>query len=88
MWSCVNFILIKARHVTLIDIDEDAIGIATENIKNLDLTEKIEIIRMNVNEIPKSFYKKFDVVLTNPPFGIRSKKSADVNFLKKAINVQ
>ena len=73
--------------MTLIDIDQDAIGIATENIKNLDLTEKIEIIRMNVNEIPKSFYKKFDVVLTNPPFGIRSKKSADVNFLKKAINV-
>ncbi len=74
-------------HVTLIDLDEDAIEIARENINNLDLNEKIEIIRMDVNEIPSTFYKKFDVVLTNPPFGIRSKKSADVNFLKKAINV-
>ena len=42
---------------------------------------------MNVNQIPNSFYKKFDIVLTNPPFGIRSHKSADVDFLKQAINV-
>ena len=75
------------RHVTLIEIDEDAIEIAKENINNLDLNEKFQIIRMDVNDIPSAFYKKFDVVLTNPPFGIRSKKSADVNFLKKAINV-
>jgi len=75
------------RHVTLVDIDEDALEIAKENIKNLDLNEKIQIIRMDVNNIPVKFYKKFDIVLTNPPFGIRSKKAADVNFLKKAINV-
>ena len=47
----------------------------------------IDIIRIDVNEIPQSFYKKFDVVLTNPPFGIRSQKAADVNFLKAGLNV-
>ena len=73
--------------MTLIEIDQDAIEIARNNINRLDLNHKIQIIRMDVNMIPKSFYKKFDVVLTNPPFGIRSKKSADVDFLKKAINV-
>jgi predicted RNA methylase len=75
------------RNVTLIDIDPDAIEIAKQNIENLDLTDRIEIININVNEIPLSFYKKFDIVLTNPPFGIRSQKAADVNFLKQAINV-
>ena len=52
------------------------------------MTDRIEIININVNEIPPSFYKKFDIVLTNPPFGIRSQKAADVNFLKQAINVK
>jgi len=42
---------------------------------------------MDVITIPESFNNKFDIVLTNPPFGIRSEKSADVGFLKKAINI-
>ncbi len=74
--------------MTLIEIDEDAIEIARNNINRLELNQKIQIIRMDVNKIPNSFYKKFDIVLTNPHFGIRSKKSADVDFLKKAINVE
>jgi predicted RNA methylase len=73
--------------VTLVDIDPDAIEIAQENIENLELKDHIQIINMDVNDIADKFYKKFDIVLTNPPFGIRSKKSADVGFLKKAINV-
>ncbi len=74
--------------MTLIDIDQDAIDIAKQNVINLELEEKIEIIRMDVNTIPKSLHKKFDIVITNPPFGIRSKKAADVNFLKQAVNVK
>ena len=42
---------------------------------------------MDVTTIPESFNNKFEVVLTNPPFGIRSEKSADVGFLKIALNV-
>lgn len=87
MWSRVNSITYY-RHVTLVDLDEDAIEIAKRNIDNLELNDRIEIININVNQIPSSFYKKFDVVLTNPPFGIRSQKAADVNFLKQAINVK
>ncbi len=71
----------------MVDIDEDAIEIAKRNVANMELENKIEIIQMNVEEIPTSLYKKFDVVITNPPFGIRSHKSADVNFLKVALNV-
>jgi predicted RNA methylase len=42
---------------------------------------------MDVNSLPEKFNKKFDIVITNPPFGIRSEKAADVNFLKKALQV-
>jgi predicted RNA methylase len=71
----------------LIDIDEDAIEIAKRNVENLDLSDKIQIIKIDFTKFPITFYKKFDVVITNPPFGIRSKKSADVAFLKEALNV-
>jgi predicted RNA methylase len=70
-----------------VDIDNDAMNIAYENAKNLGIEDKIQFILCDVNSIPSTFYKKFDIVLTNPPFGIRSKKEADVNFLKKALNV-
>ncbi len=69
------------------DIDEHALEIAKRNVANLDLESMIDIIRINVNEIPQSFCKKFDIVITNPPFGIRSQKSADINFLRVALDV-
>lgn len=71
----------------MVDIDSDALEIARENVENLEL-ENVEIINMNVLEIPETFYKKFDIILTNPPFGIRSEKGADLKFLKKALNVR
>lgn len=73
--------------MTLVDIDEDALEIAKKNVQNYEISDKVDFIRLDVEQIPESFNKKFDLVLTNPPFGIRSKKSADINFLKEAINV-
>ena len=71
----------------MVDIDSDALDIAKENVENLEL-ENVEIINMDVLKIPETFYKKFDIILTNPPFGIRSEKGADIRFLKKALNVK
>jgi predicted RNA methylase len=62
------------------------LDIARYNVENLELNN-VEIINIDVLKIPKSFYKKFDIILTNPPFGIRSEKGADIKFLKKALNV-
>ena len=75
------------RSVTLIDIDQDVIKIAYENALSLGIEDRIQFILCDIDMIPQTFFKKFDIVLTNPPFGIRSKREADVNFLKKAINV-
>ena len=73
------------RSVLLIDIDKDAMNIAYENAKSLGIEDKMQFILCNINTLPKTFFKKFDIVLTNPPFGIRSKREADVNFLKKIL---
>lgn len=75
--------------MTLYDIDSQAIEIAKQNVANLDLDDRIEFVKVDIDTINQwnSLKKKYDIVVTNPPFGIRSKTNADVNFLKSAINV-
>ena len=76
-------------NVTFFDIDEEAMDIAQQNVSNFELDNNIQFILVDIEQIQHwhSLHKKFDLVVTNPPFGIRSKKSADVNFLKSAINI-
>jgi predicted RNA methylase len=80
--------IIINRSVTLVDIDPDIIKVAEENARNVGMSHKCQFILCDVNNLPISFFKKFDFVFTNPPFGVRGKKEADVNFLKKAVNVR
>jgi predicted RNA methylase len=75
-----------AGTVTLVDIDADALEIAKRNIEHFELTN-VDIVNTDVNGLSDRFDKKFEVVITNPPFGIRSEKAADVNFLKKGLRV-
>ena len=50
----------------------------TEITKDIELEKVNKIININ-------YHKYFDYVITNPPFGIQSIRSADVLFLEKAI---
>ena len=70
----------------LFDIDEDALNIAKNNVENLELEEKVHIIQVDVNQLRDwaKLNKYFDLVITNPPFGVRSENGADVEFLKTA----
>jgi predicted RNA methylase len=78
--------LCGCENVFLFDIDEDALNIAKKNVQNLELEDKIHIIQCDVNQLTcwKKLNKYFDLVITNPPFGIRSENGADVEFLKTA----
>ena len=75
--------------VTLFDIDEDAIDIAKQNVANMELDDVVQFVLVDIEQIKdwKSLHKKFDMVVTNPPFGIRSKTGADVNNLKSAVSI-
>ena len=86
----ISAALIGCKNVFLFDLDEDAIDLAKQNVSNLDLNDFVQFVLIDVNDLveyKKSFYKKFDLIVTNPPFGIRSEKGADVNFLKSGINL-
>ena len=82
----ISAALCGCDNVFLFDIDEDALNIAKSNVQNLELEEKVHIIQADVNQLCdwKKLNKYFDLVITNPPFGIRSENGADVEFLKTA----
>ena len=78
--------LCGCKNVFLFDIDEEALEIAKNNVESLELNDNIQIIQTDVNQLKlcKKLNKFFDLVITNPPFGIRSENGADVEFLKTA----
>ena len=82
----ISAALCGCKNVFLFDIDEDALNIAKNNVENLELEEKVHIIQVDVNQLRDwaKLNKYFDLVITNPPFGVRSENGADVEFLKTA----
>ena len=82
----ISAALCGCKNVFLFDIDEEALDIAKNNIEKLELEDNIQIIQMDVNQLRQcnKLNKYFDLVITNPPFGIRSENGADIEFLKIA----
>jgi len=81
--------LCGCENVFLYDIDEEAIDIARQNVQNLELDNNVQLMLVDVNQLrewPK-LDKYFDMVVTNPPFGIRSENGADIEFLKTASKI-
>ena len=85
----ISAALCGCDNVFLFDIDEDALNIAKKNIEYLSLENKVQIIEVDVNQLKdwNKLNKYFDLVITNPPFGIRSENGADIEFLKTASNI-
>ena len=80
----ISAALCGCKNVFLFDIDEEALDIAKNNVEKLELENNIQIIQADVNQLRlcNKLNKYFDLVITNPPFGIRSENGADVEFLK------
>lgn len=51
-----------------LDISEDALDIARENLIKLGISEKVKVIKSDLLEVPISNCKKYDVVISNPPY--------------------
>ncbi|MFX1298978.1 MAG: METTL5 family protein [Promethearchaeota archaeon] len=76
--------LLGAKQVIGVDIDPKQLEIATQNAKQLNLTNKIKWLELNI----QNFSTKVDVVIQNPPFGVQQKdRGMDIIFLKKAIEI-
>lgn len=61
---------------TALDVSENALKIAEENIKNLGLSEKVETLQSNLFE---NVSKKYDLIVSNPPYIPLSEKASIQN---------
>lgn len=74
--------LLGAKRVVGVDIDKDALDIASESAKILGVKKKTQWITADINAIRGTF----DTVVQNPPFGVQKRK-ADRKFLVKALKI-
>ena len=58
-----------------IDIDNKAFLQATENIKNAPWSNRITLIENSIQEFSESTTKRFDLIVSNPPYFVDSFKS-------------
>lgn len=80
-------LLLGAKKVYFVDIDEKAIDILKSNLNLVQLKNKRIEKRYLVKKIDiKDFDEKVEVIIQNPPFGTKQ-KHADKIFLEKAFEV-
>ena len=78
--------LLGATHVIGIDIDPSIIKLAHTNSEQLGLQNKISWVCGDIEAIRASL-PLFDVVVMNPPFGVRGMPGTDIRFLNYAIRL-
>lgn len=76
--------LLNPSHVVCIDIDHEALKVATMYASKFNVKELIDFIQA---AIPSLNLTKVDVVFQNPPFGVH-RKHADIVFLRTALNLK
>lgn len=85
----IGALVLGAKKVFFVEKDLEATKIIKENIIQIEenfgekLLNKIEIINKDIT----LFDEKVDIVIQNPPFGIKGKRHADKAFLQKSISI-
>jgi len=82
----IGMLLLSKVRVYLVDIDEDALKIAKENLAQVKSEHSILGEAIFECKDILNFNEKVDVVVENPPFGIK-KKNMDRVFLEKAFSL-
>jgi len=85
----LSTLLMGAKKVFFIDIDDKALAVAQENLAflenklNLQLADKAVFVQKDIQNIDE----KVDIVVQNPPFGIQGERHADKAFLVAAFTI-
>lgn len=64
-------------HIDAIDIDEHAVIQATQNVQESKFKDQIKVSCTSFQDFAKTAAKKFDLIVTNPPYFEQSLKSSD-----------
>lgn len=84
----IGALLMGAQHVVSFEIDSDAINDFQTNLEEMDIDSQIDIVQCDVSSWDASgFYKQFDTVLMNPPFGTKNNAGLDVKFLEAGVKL-
>ena len=59
---------IHNSNVVLADFSEDALVVASQNIKKHELEDRIQVIKCNALEYADEDLGKFDIIVSNPPY--------------------
>jgi putative methylase len=77
--------LLGAKFVVGVDTDKESIKVAKLNVKRFTSTLKKKLKIAFVCCDIKNFFGKCDVVIQNPPFGVKKIRHTDRLFLQKAL---
>lgn len=64
-------------HIDAIDIDNAATEQAKDNVANSPFAAQIDCYNLSLQELAKECKRKYDVIVSNPPYFIESLKSPD-----------
>ena len=64
-------------HIDAIDIEQGSYEQATENAKHSVWANRIEVYLTSLQEMAKTATKKYEVIITNPPYFVDSSKAPD-----------
>lgn len=78
-----------AGFVIGVDIDEDALSQARENIERAELEGAVDFVRADVRSLPRMLRgsRSFGAAITNPPFGTKDNAGVDLVFLRVAASL-
>lgn len=76
----IGALILGAKHVTFLDVDEHALTTLRKNLATIDDTQHTTIIHADIG----AFHDHVDTILQNPPFGTRN-TGEDIRFLEHAL---
>ena len=87
----VGAVMLGAAAVVGLDVDDDAIETCMENVEAFNI-DNFDAVRMDVRELERDstttrLEKAFDTVVTNPPFGTKHNKGADLAFVRAGLRL-
>lgn len=69
----------SSASITAIDIDENAVKQATQNVLESKFKDQISVTCISLQEYAKTANQKFNLIVTNPPYFEQSLKSSDAH---------
>jgi len=84
----IGSVMLGASSILGIDIDDDALGIASQNVEEFEMTN-IDLMMSDVKTllVAERLHGKFDTVVMNPPFGTKHNQGIDMVFLQAGLRL-